>query len=64
MYLISRRLQIFSAQARVAEAHEVSDVILFLASDEASDMTGTTVPVDGGFVAANRLRVSSRDHYL
>ena len=39
-----------SAQARVAAATEVSDVILFLASDEASNMTGTTVPVDGGFV--------------
>ncbi len=39
-----------SAQARVASATEVSDVILFLASDEASNMTGTTVPVDGGFV--------------
>lgn len=39
-----------SAQARVASAKEVSDVILFLASDEASNMTGTTVPVDGGFV--------------
>lgn len=39
-----------SAQARVAAASEVSDVILFLASEEASNMTGTTVPVDGGFV--------------
>ncbi len=39
-----------SAQARVATATEVSNVILFLASDEASNMTGTTVPVDGGFV--------------
>ncbi|MDD3428473.1 MAG: SDR family NAD(P)-dependent oxidoreductase [Oscillospiraceae bacterium] len=42
--------KIVSAQARVAAATEVSDVILFLASDEASNMTGTTVPVDGGFV--------------
>ena len=39
-----------SAQARIASAEEVSNVILFLASDEASNMTGTTVPVDGGFV--------------
>lgn len=39
-----------SAQARVAAATEVSDVILFLASEEASNMTGATVPVDGGFV--------------
>lgn len=39
-----------SAQARVASASEISDVVLFLASDEASNMTGTTIPVDGGFV--------------
>lgn len=39
-----------SAQARVAAATEVSDVILFLASEEASNITGTTIPVDGGFV--------------
>lgn len=39
-----------SAQARVADAEEVSNVILFLASDETGNMTGTTVPVDGGFV--------------
>lgn len=42
--------KIVSAQARVATAEEVSNVILFLASDEASNMTGTTIPVDGGFV--------------
>ncbi|MGL5417773.1 MAG: SDR family NAD(P)-dependent oxidoreductase [Clostridium sp.] len=40
-----------SAQKRVALAKEVSDVILFLASDEASSITGTFVPVDGGFTA-------------
>lgn len=40
-----------SPQKRVATADEVSDVILFLASDEASNMTGVFVPVDGGFTA-------------
>lgn len=40
-----------SPQKRVASADEVSDVILFLASDEASNMTGVFVPVDGGFTA-------------
>jgi len=43
--------------ARMKEAHpigrigmpqEVSNVICFLASDEASFMTGVTIPVDGG----------------
>ncbi|MGX5377619.1 SDR family NAD(P)-dependent oxidoreductase [Ligilactobacillus sp. LYQ135] len=40
-----------SPQNRVARADEVADVILFLASDEASNMTGVFVPVDGGFTA-------------
>lgn len=42
--------KLVSAQARVADATEVSDVILFLASEEASNITGVTLPVDGGFV--------------
>lgn len=40
-----------SPQKRVATADEVSDIILFLASNEASNMTGVFVPVDGGFTA-------------
>ena len=43
--------KITSPQKRVATADEVSDVILFLASDEASNMTGVFIPVDGGFTA-------------
>lgn len=39
-----------SAQARVAEAGEVAAAILFLAGSEASNITGVTLPVDGGFV--------------
>lgn len=38
-------------QNRMADPEEVADVILFLASDEASHITGALVPVDGGFTA-------------
>lgn len=40
-----------SPQKRVADPEEVADVILFLASDEASHVTGIMMPVDGGFTA-------------
>ena len=36
---------------RVGQPEEVANVILFLASDEASFVTGTEIPVDGGFCA-------------
>lgn len=36
---------------RVAAPEELASAILFLASDEASFVTGATLPVDGGFLA-------------
>jgi len=36
---------------RLGQAHEVASAILFLASDEASFITGTELIVDGGFTA-------------
>lgn len=37
---------------RIGEAREVVDPVIFLASEMASFITGTILPVDGGFLAA------------
>ncbi|MDQ3428336.1 MAG: SDR family oxidoreductase [Actinomycetota bacterium] len=36
---------------RLGEPHEVANAILFLASDDASFITGAILPVDGGYLA-------------
>jgi 3-oxoacyl-[acyl-carrier protein] reductase len=36
--------------ARLIEAREVADTVLFLLSDAASAITGTMIPVDGGYL--------------
>ncbi|WP_369046715.1 SDR family oxidoreductase [Sinomonas sp. P10A9] len=41
---------------RDAETQEISDLILFLASDESSFMTGANLAIDGGETAGNNLR--------
>jgi NAD(P)-dependent dehydrogenase (short-subunit alcohol dehydrogenase family) len=38
---------------RIAEADEIASVAVFLASDEASYVTGTTIYADGGRLALN-----------
>lgn len=43
------------AMNRWGEAREIARVILFLASDDASFMTGVTVPVDGGWLAGKKM---------
>lgn len=41
----------FQPIGRPGEPREIANVVLFLASDEASFMTGSVVPVDGGMTA-------------
>jgi NAD(P)-dependent dehydrogenase (short-subunit alcohol dehydrogenase family) len=46
---------IYEARApmnRLAEVEEIAECVAFLASDRASFVTGTTIPVDGGWVAS------------
>ena len=42
----------FTPMGRVGQPQEVASAILFLASDDASYVTGALLPVDGGFTAA------------
>ena len=40
-----------SPNGRIATPEEIASLVLFLASDAASHITGTTVPIDGGLSA-------------
>lgn len=51
--------------ARIGQPDEVANVVVFLASDRASFMTGSIIPVDGGFMAhtppyADQLRAATQ----
>lgn len=39
-------------QGRVAEPSDIAGVVAFLLSDDAAHITGTSIPVDGGYTAA------------
>ncbi len=49
--VIEERLKVSSEipMGRVGDAREVANAVLFLASDEASFITGVAFPVDGGW---------------
>lgn len=44
---------------RDADVAEISSLIVFLASDESSFITGTALPIDGGETAGNNLRADA-----
>ena len=48
---LMQRIEAMTPLRRIAEPHEVSPAILFLASPGAAMVTGHTLPVDGGFLA-------------
>jgi NAD(P)-dependent dehydrogenase (short-subunit alcohol dehydrogenase family) len=39
-------------QGRIAEPRDVAAAIVYLASEDASHITGASLPVDGGYTAA------------
>ena len=47
------RLSKTQSIGRMAEPQEVADMVLYLCSDEASFITGTDFPIDGGFIKLN-----------
>ncbi|MDQ0392907.1 SDR family NAD(P)-dependent oxidoreductase [Labrys monachus] len=48
---LMRRIEDMTPLRRIAEPHEISPAIVFLAGPGASMITGHTLPIDGGFLA-------------
>ena len=57
---ITRRVEEAHALGRLGEPEEVANVALFLASDEASFVSGGAVTVDGGFSAGKRFGITAQ----
>jgi NAD(P)-dependent dehydrogenase (short-subunit alcohol dehydrogenase family) len=55
---IAQRIEAAHALGRLGEPEEVANVALFLASDEASFVSGGAISVDGGFHAGKRFGIS------
>jgi len=57
---ITKRIEEAHALGRLGEPEEVANVALFLASDEASFVSGGSITVDGGFHAGKRFGISEQ----
>ena len=54
MQAVRERIEAAHQLGRFGRAVEVANAALFLASDEASFVTGAILPVDGGYTAGHR----------
>ena len=52
---MSQMVRSIHAMNRWGEPHEIAKAILFLASDDASFITGTTLVIDGGWTAGKKM---------
>jgi meso-butanediol dehydrogenase/(S,S)-butanediol dehydrogenase/diacetyl reductase len=57
---VTKRIEEAHALGRLGEPEEVANVALFLASDEASFVSGGAITVDGGFHAGKRLGIGAQ----
>jgi NAD(P)-dependent dehydrogenase (short-subunit alcohol dehydrogenase family) len=57
---VTKRIEEAHALGRLGEPEEVANVALFLASDDASFVSGGSITVDGGFHAGKRFGISEQ----
>lgn len=62
--LEARRIRARTPLGRMADPHEIAQVVAFLVSDEASYVTGAIIPVDGGYTAFGGPFDASGEHSI